>query len=115
MPETVKERAELEEQFKWDLSSLYQDDAAFEADLATLNELTDAAAAFQGKLNSAKAIREYLDAETALDRKLSNLFCYANLRRSEDTRAEAAQSMYMRIYSSYVQALTKIEIGRAHV
>ena len=115
MPETVKERAELEEQFQWDLSSLYQDDAAFEADLATLDELTDAAAVFQGKLNSAKAIREYLDAETALDRKLSNLFCYANLRRSEDTRAEAAQSMYMRIYSSYVQALTKIAFATPEI
>ncbi|HPY99839.1 MAG TPA: oligoendopeptidase F [Clostridiales bacterium] len=108
MSETLRERAVMDPRFQWDLSTLYENDDAFESDLKTLDTLVDAAAAFRGKLNTAANIRAYMDAETQLERKLSDLFCYANLRRSEDTRAEAAQSMYMRIYGIYVQAVTRI-------
>ena len=38
MPETVKERSELDPQFTWDLSRLFADDAAWEKTLATLEE-----------------------------------------------------------------------------
>lgn len=108
MANVVKERKELDPQFQWDLSSLYETDEAFEADLVKLPALVEKVAGFQGTLNTATNIRAYMDAETKLDALLSNLYCYANLRRSEDTRNETAQNMYLRIYSGYVQAMSAL-------
>ncbi len=108
MADTLKERSELDPNFMWDLSTLYEDDAAFEAALEGVAEVTEKAAGFAGTLSDAKTIRAYFDAETELDNLLSDLFCYANLRRSEDTRADDAQSMYMRIYSTYIEAVSSI-------
>ena len=97
MSETIKERSEMDPKYMWDLSTLYKDDAAWEEDLVALDECIAQVAQYQGKLTDAPTILKCFEADTALDRKLSNLFVYANCRRSEDTRAEAAQSLYMRI------------------
>ena len=113
MAEELKERKELDPAFQWDLTSLYEDDQAWEAAFARLSEKVDAVAAFDGKIGqedpaaSAEQIGALLKAETELDLLLSDLFCYANLRRSEDTRAQQAQKMYARIYAKYVEAVTR--------
>ena len=88
--------------FTWDLATLYPSDADWEADFGRLEELTKTVEAFAGTLKDAPAIRDYLAASTALEVLIGDLFTYANLRRSEDLRAEAAQSMYSRIYGKYV-------------
>ena len=107
MSDTLKERNELDPRFQWDLSSLFENDEKWEQSLTTLDDKIAAVASYQGTLNSAENIRKYLDESTGLDRLLSDLFCYANLRRSEDTRGEVAQSMYARIYSKYVAAVSE--------
>ena len=107
MAEILKERSELDPDFQWDLSSLYENDGDWESALKTLDESIGKAASYQGKLTDARTIREFMDADTQLDRLLSDLFCYANLRRSEATRGETAQSMYARIYGTYVSAVSQ--------
>ena len=104
--ETLRERSEIDARFQWDLTGLFASDAAWEEALAALDAKVQAAAAFEGKLNDAENIRAYMDAAMALERLVDNLFTYASLRRSEDTRAEAAQRMYARIYGKYVAAMT---------
>ena len=104
--ETLRERSEIDARFQWDLTGLFASDAAWEEALAGLDAKVQAAAAFEGKLNDAENIRAYMDAAMALERLVDNLFTYASLRRSEDTRAEAAQRMYARIYGKYVAAMT---------
>lgn len=63
----------------------------------------------------AQNIRALLDAETDLDLLLSDLFAYANLRRSEDTRAPQAQKMYARIYAKYVEAVTRTAFAQPQI
>ena len=106
MSEVLKERQETDEQYRWDLSTLFADDAAWEDALKQINAEIPAAAAFQGTLNNAETIRKYFDFETELSRKMENLFTYASLRRSEDTRAQDAQQMYARAYGVYVTLVT---------
>ncbi len=115
MSDTLKERSEMDPRYMWDLSSLYPSDSDWEKDFASLPDAINKVAAFAGKLNCASVIHDCLEADTALDRKLSNLFVYANVRRSEDTRAEAAQSLYMRIYSGYVQAVSATAFIRPEI
>ncbi|MBQ1549686.1 MAG: oligoendopeptidase F, partial [Clostridia bacterium] len=103
MSTPLKERNEIDEQYRWDLSTLYASDEAFEEEFRKLDACIANVAAFAGKLTDAAAVHACFEADTALDLLLSDLFCYANLRRSEDTRAEDAQALYMRIYGKYVE------------
>lgn len=115
MAAELRERKEMDPAFMWDLTSLYRDDEDWEAAFSQLSDKVDVVAAFDGKIAqtdndvaaAAHCIRALLEAETELDLLLSDLFAYANLRRSEDTRAPQAQKMYARIYAKYVEAVTR--------
>ena len=101
----VKERKEIEDCYKWDLTVLFQDDSAWEEAFSSLPAVIDKAAAFEGKLTeSPEELRSFYDAATEAERALENVFSYASLRSSEDGRDEAAQSMYSRAYSMAVRA-----------
>lgn len=115
MPDTLRERGEIDPQFQWDLTKLYKDDAAWEQMLSGLDKQVQAVAAFAGRLKDAKTIREYLDTSMTLSRTLSNLYCYASMRRSEDTRAEAAQSMYARISAAYAGAVAALSFAEPEI
>lgn len=115
MPELLKERRELDPKYQWDLTKMYATDAEWEAELADLDARIDAMAAFAGTLRDAVSIGAYLDASTGLERRLSDLYCYASMRRSEDTRAEAAQSMYARITAKYVKAVSAVAFAEPEI
>ncbi len=115
MSDTLKERQEIENQYKWDLTPMYSSDEAWEEALKTVDEKIGIVAAFQGKLSDAKTIRAYLEASTDLELLLDDLFTYASLRNTEDTRAEQAQSMYSRIYGKYVQASAATSFGSPEI
>ena len=70
----LQERKEMDARYQWDLTPMYQDDAAWEAELATLDDQVNAMTAFAGTLKDAVSIGAYLDAATELGRKLSNLY-----------------------------------------
>ena len=103
MAQALKDRSELDPRFMWDLTLMYPDDAAWEAEFATLDEKIQAMAAYAGTLHTAANIRAFWDAETALGRQLSKLGAYASQRSDEDTRNEVGQSMDARIMGKYVQ------------
>lgn len=113
--EVLKERSQMDPQYQWDLTPMYQDDAAWEAEFATLEEEIQALSAFAGTLKDAVSIGAYLDTSTEFVRKLSSLYCYASLRRSEDTRAEAGQSMYARVTAKYAQALAAMSFAEPEI
>ena len=96
----------MDRAFMWDLSTLYRDDDAWREALGGVDDKIAAVSAFQGKLTDADHVLAYFKADTDLSLLLSDLFCYASLRRSEDTRAADAQSMYAQIYGKYVQAIS---------
>ncbi len=90
----IKDRSLIEEQYKWDITTLFASDEAWEEALKAIPAKAAKVAAYQGKLTQSPAgLREFLDAEEALDREIENIYCYASLRYSEDTRAEAGQMM----------------------
>ena len=51
--EVLKERSQMDPQYQWDLTPMYQDDAAWEAEFATLEEEIQALSAFAGTLKDA--------------------------------------------------------------
>ena len=115
MAEILKERSELDPQFQWDLTPMYESDAAWEAALESLDADIESLSAFAGKLNDAVTIGAYLDASTEVSRKVERLYCYASQRHDEDTRDNAAQSMYARVGSKYVKMVTALSFAQPEI
>lgn len=111
----LKERSQMDPGYMWDLSSLFENDAAWEEAFSQMDGKVQSAASYQGRLDSAQTIRAFLEESTALSRLLDDLFCYANLRKSEDTRAQAAQQMYARAYGLYVKTVTALSFAEPEI
>ena len=115
MPEILKERSELDPQFQWDLTPMFESDAAWETALDSLDTDIESLAAFAGKLTDAVTIGAYLDASTEVGRKVERLYCYASQRHDEDTRDDKAQSMYARIGSKYVKMAAALSFAQPEI
>ena len=46
----LKQRYEIDNKYKWNIKEMYADDEAWEADFASLDELVNTAAYFEGRL-----------------------------------------------------------------
>ena len=115
MPEILKERSELDPQFQWDLTPMFESDAAWETALDSLDADIESLAAFAGKLTDAVTIGAYLDASTEVGRKVERLYCYASQRHDEDTRDDKAQSLYARIGSKYVKMAAALSFAQPEI
>ncbi len=110
-----QERSQMDPKDQWDLSTLYQDDKAWEQDLGKLDGDADAVAAFAGKLNDAKMIAAFYRAETTFQRRMNNLLTYAMLRQSEDTRAPKAQELMARGMNKAVAAESRCSFAEPEI
>ena len=115
MAEILKDRSELDTQFQWDLTPMFENDDAWEATLASLDADIESLSAFAGKLNDAVTIGAYLDASTEVGRKVERLYCYASQRHDEDTRDDKAQSMYARVGSKYVKMAAALSFAQPEI
>lgn len=100
----LMERKDIEEKYKWDLTKMFASDEAWEEALKELDALTEKAASFAGHLcESPEKLKEYYNARDRLMLKIENVYCYASMRHSEDTREDKAQVMVSKAMSAYVK------------
>ena len=82
---TVPTRAEMPAADTWDLTALYPDVAAWQADLEAAREEFPRLLAFKGQLgHRATDLLAALECEKALGLKIERLYSYASLQTSED-------------------------------
>jgi len=108
MSEKLKERSEMDSAFMWDLTPMYANDEAWEKAFAASEKTVLSLSEWQGSLKDAASIKEFLDEKTAMEREMNNLFTYASLRNSEDTRNAVGQGMYSRAYGRITSAAAAI-------
>ena len=78
-------REAVPEEFRWDLRDLYQNDDCWEKDFREIESRKDGYARFRGSLDkSAEAVKNCLEFDSDLSRKLEMLYVYAHLRNDED-------------------------------
>ena len=104
VPMTAQERdrAKVDEKYKWHLADVYPSDAAWRArkdeivrDVPTLKQ-------FQGALGtSASTLADALDLMTRLDKELSRLYVYASMLADQDTRDAGPQGMQQEMQLAY--------------
>lgn len=111
--QAVKQRSEIDAKYKWDLSSVFPDEDAWEKSLEQVRAGLGGFDRFKGKLAGAAAnIREALKLRDSLSVTAGNLVVYAGLKLDEDNRAGKYQEMQSRasdIYSRLSSAASFIQ------
>lgn len=97
-------REEIDSKYKWDLSSMFPSDEAFEAGLEELKAYCPKLLAFKGKIStSAQALLEFLQLEDQMNLLLYKIINYAERKSDEDTRVAKFQAYVANATSAYTQ------------
>lgn len=97
-------REEIDSKYKWDLSSMFPSDEAFEAGLEELKAYCPKLLAFKGKIStSAQALLEFLQLEDQMTLLLYKIINYAERKSDEDTRVAKYQAYVANATSAYTQ------------
>ena len=107
---TVPLRADVPLADTWDLTTLYPDVPAWQADFDAVRADYPGFAAFKGKLGqSAQHLLDALEAEKTLSLKIERLYSYASLQNSED----GSDAAYLGRMAQLQHLLTQIGEGTA--
>ncbi|MFZ5433563.1 MAG: oligoendopeptidase F [Calditrichota bacterium] len=94
----IKERGEIPDRYKWDLTAMYKTDAAYEADIAALEAMLPQLRAFDGKISqSPEQLLAYLKLSEDAGMKTENAIGYAYMKYDEDTRDQKYNAMKEKI------------------
>ena len=101
----IPKRADVPEEFTWDLSDIFASDEAWTAEYEALKTLPAEFEAYRGHLgDSAEALLEYLRFDDAASVRLEKLYGYANCKSDQDTANAFYQDMRGKAVSIYVAA-----------
>jgi oligoendopeptidase F len=102
--DALPERDEIAAEYKWDLSDMYADAAAWEADVARFEELLPGLAAYRGRLaESGAVLLEAIQASEKVERVIGNLYVYAGLKSFEDLRSSDNSARFSRAQGLYAR------------
>jgi oligoendopeptidase F len=100
MKDQFKNRAEVPEQYRWNLSLMYSSQDAWEQDFKKIDAVVQRIDEFKGKLaENSTTLKQAYDAETDLNILIENLYSFASHRSDEDTRDAEALGVVGRIGS----------------
>lgn len=101
-------RKDVPDELKWDLTLLYPDDQAMQADLGQVTKQADQLAQLKGHLgDSAQSLLQVMQASRDLDVKLEKAYVYAFLRRDSDTTDAIANNLFGQAAQTLVQVQTQ--------
>ncbi len=100
----VKDRNQIEEKFKWNLESMYENDEKWEEDFQIVKKLIEQIKQYKNRVGeSGKTLLEVLELESKILRIVENVYTYAKMRKDEDTRNDKYQALTDRATSLMVE------------
>ncbi|WP_224333724.1 oligoendopeptidase F [Haloprofundus halobius] len=97
---SVPERSDIDEEYKWDLESIYTSDDDWNEAYADVESRIDDIEAYEGRVTEdAETLLELLELFESVMRDVSKVTSYAQLRASEDTRNQEYQALSARAQS----------------
>lgn len=104
-----QDRKDIDDKYKWNLSSLYENEELWEEDFKKSKEITGEIVKYQGKLEeSAENLYKVLKLSDDLGRIIENLYTYAKMKLDENTTKGKYQSLSDRAESLSVDISSKI-------
>jgi oligoendopeptidase F len=109
----VSEREEIDEEYKWNLDSLFRSDEAWEEKFEETSEKIEELEEYEDRATeSAETLLEVLNMREELKRSVEDLNSYASKKYDEDTRRDEYQAMKSRasqLSSKLASALSFLE------
>lgn len=100
MAKQILTREEVPEQLTWDLTSIFESDEAWEAELKEVEQLSKQASNYKGKVaESAENLYNTLQFSDALYERLHKLYVYSHLKHDQDTTNSKYQDLDGRVRS----------------
>ncbi|MCD6249103.1 MAG: oligoendopeptidase F [candidate division Zixibacteria bacterium] len=101
----IPQRADIDDQHKWNLADLYENDEAWETDYHQVLDLIKSASGFAGRLSeSSRTMYECLHTRSELQIILSRLYQYSFLNKDLDNRVSKYQALNERAAALSAQA-----------
>ena len=97
LKKTTPKRAEVPAEMTWDLSVVYADETAWDADFVRVEKQLEAFADKPGTIDNAAALLHVLQARDEVSQLFEQLYSYASLRRSEDNANATSQARMERV------------------
>ena len=113
----IMKRNEIDEKFKWDITTIYKNIEEYEKDFAQVKNNIPKFEQYKGKfLDNADIFLEFMELYETTSRKLTKLSMYSHLQIDVDPKNEEIQNLESRIQglsAMYSEALVfmDIEIG----
>ncbi|MGL4451951.1 MAG: oligoendopeptidase F [Sarcina sp.] len=104
----LKQRSEIDDKYKWNVSKMYQNVEAWNNEFEELKKEALEIKNFDGKLSSKVGLLGYLNLYEKLARKLKKLYVYASMRNDEDTANTEFQALSAKIEGFYAEFLSYI-------
>jgi len=102
---SVPERSEIDDEYKWDLESIYATDEDWEAAYEEIEARVEDLASYEGTATeSGERLLEVFELYESLMRSVQQISAYARMRRDEDTRDQEYQAMTTRAQSLSAKA-----------
>lgn len=96
--ERQKTRKEIDEKYKWDLTTIYKNDEEWYDNLEIVKKEIKNILKYKGKIvSSAKNLLDYLKYDEKTERKIYKLYYYAHLKHDQDTTNTKYQKMLGKI------------------
>lgn len=96
----LKERSEIADKYKWDLTTIYKTDEDWETDMAAIEAMIPNLKGFEGKISqSPNDLIAYFQASEEISKKFGNVAVYASLSYDQDTRVQKYTGFKDRISS----------------
>lgn len=93
--EKQKTRDQIEDKYKWDLTTIFKNDNEFLAEYEKVKQIIPEISNYKGKiLKSSDDLYNYLEYSDALERRIYKLHYYANLTYDQDTTNTLSQKNY---------------------
>ncbi|MDJ1432485.1 oligoendopeptidase F [Halostagnicola sp. A-GB9-2] len=102
---SVPNRSEIDQEYTWDLESIYATDEDWEEAYATVSERVDELADYEGQTtDDAETLYAVLELRNDIMREVSTVAAYARMRRDEDTTDQEYQALTARSQSLAAEA-----------
>lgn len=96
------ERCEINEEYTWDLTSRYKNDAAWEKDYEDTKKIIKKIAKYENTLGkSDDNVLDALDMYYDLDRRITKLYVYASLKHDEDLKVSKYSLCLSKAYTLF--------------
>ena len=113
---TLPTRAEIPAEMKWNVESIFADDAAWEEAYQECADLLEKAPAFAGTLGKGpRELLAFFQYQTDFSQKLDKVFLYAAMKKDEDNGNATYQGLKERAEGLAIKANAALALSLIHI